>query len=140
MSKRQHSKRSGGRTSPKGTRPAEARHRRPSYAYPDPVPELVAGIRPLLAAPTAFRLLEPASGLVEIVTDRPLDRLGSERSDRVDGPDFLGSLIGSGWPELVVLRKAMAIVLPDRPIARSFARSAASRCHRVRRSGRPRWT
>jgi len=140
MSKRQHSKRSGGRTSPKGTRPAEARHRRPSYADPDPVPELVAGIRPLLAAPTAFRLLEPASGLVEIVTDRPLDRLGSERSDRVDRPDFLGSLIGSGWPELVVLRKAMAIVLPDRPIARSFARSAASRCHRVRRSGRPRWT
>jgi len=85
-------------------------------------------------------LLEQASGLVEIVTDRPLDRLGSERSDRVDGPDFLGSLVGSGWPELVALGKAMSILLPDRPIARSFARSAASRCRRVRRRGPPRWT
>jgi len=120
MSKRQHSKRSGGRTTPKGTRPPEARHRRPSYDDPDPVAELVAGIRPLLAAPTALHLLEQASGLVEIVTDRPLDRFGSERSDRVDGPDFLGSLIGSGWPELVVFGKAMATLLPDQPIVRTL--------------------
>ena len=120
MSKRQHSKRSGGRTTPRGTRPAQARHRRPSYDDPDPVPEFVAGIRPLLAAPTTFSLLLQASGLVEIVTDRPLDRLGSDRLGRVDGPDFLGSLIGSRWPELVVLGKAMAILLPDRPIVRTL--------------------
>lgn len=118
VGKRRHRKRTGGRTTPKGTRPADFRHRRPQDVDPGSVPELVAGIRLLLAAPTPFELLVQASGFVEVATERPMDRLGPERMGRVDGAELVGSLIDSDWPELKVLRRAIATLMPDRPVVR----------------------
>jgi hypothetical protein len=132
MAKRRHRMRTGVRTTPKGTRPADSRYRRPTYDDAGPVPELVAGIRPLLAARTAFDLLVQASGFVEIATARPMDRLGPARMERIDGPEFLGSLIDSGWPELIVLGKAMATLLPDRAVVRRLRSQALP-------SGAPAW-
>ncbi len=72
----------------------------------------------MLTAPTPFDLMVHASGFVEIATERPMDRLGPELGERVDGPEFLGSLIDSGWPELTVFGKAMATLLPDSAVVR----------------------
>jgi hypothetical protein len=84
----------------------------------------VQGIRPLLAAPTAFDLLSTAAGFVEIVTERQTDQLGAQRMEKVDGPEFLGSLLDPGWPELAVLGTAMATMLPDRAIVRQLRSQA----------------
>lgn len=120
MAQRRHPKRGRGRTTPKGTPPAGVHRRRSAPGDAGAVPDLVAGILPLLAAPTAFDLLSTASGFVEIVTERPLDQLGPGRVDKVDGPDFLGSLLRPEWPELAVLGRAMATLLPDRPMVRQL--------------------
>ncbi len=124
VAKRRHRKRTGGRTTPKGTRPVDSGHRRQGDDNSGPVPELVVGIRPLLAAPTPFELMVQASGFVEITTKRPMDRLGPERMGRIDGPEFLGSLVDSGWPELIVLGKAMATLLSDSAVARRLRTQA----------------
>jgi len=124
VAKRRHRKRTGGRTTPKGTRPVDSRHRRQGDDDLGPVPELVAGIRPLLAAPTPFELMVQASGFVEIATERPMDGLGPEQMRRVDGPEFVGSLVDSGWPELIVLGKAMATLLPDSAVVRRLRTQA----------------
>ncbi len=118
VAKRRHRKRMGGRTTPKGTRPVDSRHRRHGDDDFGPVPELVAGVRSLLAARTPFELMVQASGFVEIATERPMDGLGPERMGQVDGPEFVGSLVDSGWPELIVLGKAMATFLPDSAVVR----------------------
>ena len=72
----------------------------------------------MLAARTPFELMVQASGFVEIATERPMDGLGPERMGQVDGPEFVGSLVDSGWPELIVLGKAMATFLPDSAVVR----------------------
>ena len=82
----------------------------------------------MLTAPTPFDLMVQASGFVEIATERPVDGwsdgLGPDRIGRVDGPEFLGSLIDSGWPELIVLGKAMATLLPDSAVVRRLRAQA----------------
>ena len=118
VAKRRHQKRTGGRTTPRRGRPVDSRHQRQGDDISGAVPELVGGIRPVLAAPTPFELRVQASGFVEIATERPMDRLGPERMGRVDGPELLGSLVDAGWPELIVLGKAMAMLLPDSAVVR----------------------
>jgi hypothetical protein len=124
VAKRRHHKRTGGRTTPKGARPAESRHRRHGDDNSGPLPELVVGIRSLLTASTPFELMVQASGFVEIATERPMGRLGPGRMGRVDGPEFLGSLVDSGWPELIVLGKAMATLLSDSAVVRRLRTQA----------------
>ena len=131
MAKRSKRRHLAGRTTPKGTRPAGVRDRAPIDDV-EPVPDLVAGLRPLLRASTPFDLLVQASGFVEILTERPNKPLGPERVQRTDGPEFVNSLVDSGWPEPLMLAKAMAVMLPDRPL-RQHIRS------RPLPSGAPRW-
>ncbi len=73
-----------------------------------------------------------ASGFIEILTERPNKPLGRERTQRTEAPEFLNSLVDSGWPELLVLAKAMAVLLPDRPFVQRLRTRALP-------SGAPAW-
>ncbi len=135
VAKRRHDNRIGGRTTPKGTRPAGNRHPRTEHGVDDPggdVPDLIRGLRALVAAPTPYDLMAVASSFVEIATERPLKPLGPERMAQFEGPGFLGSLVDSPRPELIVLGKAMATLLPDTAVVRRLRNQALP-------SGAPVW-
>jgi len=92
----------------------------------------VESIRRTLMEQTPFALLAQASSFVEIATERPLDRIGPPCEEVLDGPEFVSTLVDSGRPELIVLAKAMATLMPDGPVTQQLRTPTPP-------AGAPRW-
>ncbi|MEO5837822.1 MAG: hypothetical protein ABIQ73_29255 [Acidimicrobiales bacterium] len=112
MRNRNH--RRGGRTTPKGTRPADAHRQRGSLSpVREALPPVVADANASVRECSPLALLMLASGLVEMATPRPLDSWSGRGADRPDGPSVFESFAASGWPSMAALAVAVATLHSD---------------------------
>jgi hypothetical protein len=104
--------RRGGRTTPKGTRPAEQHQRREHE-----VPPVVRKAQALLREPSPFSLLALASSLIEASTPRPVDSWGGGKTQRPDARATFESFALSGFPAMDALVLAIATLHADEALA-----------------------
>lgn len=117
----------GGRTTPRGTRPANFRPRDPSYGGPEPdEPDLLRQVRAELASGEPLGLLASASGLVA-VTDPRLQGPGHRSGPAVALGELLDSLIGVERVETTAVLACLAHLVPDEGQRRRAAEAVAAR-------------
>ena len=98
--------RRSGRVTPRGTRPADrVRQQRGQRA-----PSLPDQVRAALREPSPLGLLTLASTFVELCTARPTDVLDDAAEAKRDLDDVVGTFIGSGQHEMIVLARCMALL------------------------------
>jgi hypothetical protein len=108
-----HKHRPSGRTTPKGTRPAE----RPRHPDRD-APPFVADAAACLGERSPFSLVSMASALVEVTSPRPLDAWpGAQRKERPDAASLFLSFAQTEHPAMGALALAAAALVPDELLA-----------------------
>jgi hypothetical protein len=114
MSKRRHS---GGRVTPKGTRPHGGTTAGNSQARAAVQP-FIDDIKRNLRGPSPLGLLTLASSVIEATTERPLDRVRPESSGSQKRPEVFDAFVESGVPETEALALAVAAIHADELLAR----------------------
>ena len=114
MSKSRHS---GGRVTPKGTRPHGGTTAANSQAR-TAVQPFIDDIKRNLRGPSPLGLLALASSVIEATTERPLDRMRTESSGSQKRPEVFESFVESGLPEAEALAIAIAAIHADELLAR----------------------
>lgn len=122
MTKRHH--RRGGRTTPKGTRPASAaepgsgRIDGRSHRGRPAGPPFLADARAALAEQSPLGLLTLASILVQATTPQASDRFVGSTADRPDATAVFLSFTDPDWPPLNALALAASLLTPDDELSR----------------------
>jgi hypothetical protein len=109
-----HHRKTGGRTTPKGTRPSgqRAHHRQVE-------PSLANSARTCLRDPSPLELMLMASAIIELTTPRTTDSWAG-RPERTDGPSTFMKFATSGDPATESLALAVAAQHPDRQLAENL--------------------
>ena len=93
----------GGRTTPPGTRPRQIRRR----SDVDDGPDLVDDVRQALQSGEPLQVLALASMMIEVSTERPLQRYLHRPVDSPDLGMLITSFVESGFPEMAAFATVM---------------------------------
>src|SRR3984893_13951402 len=120
----------GGRVDSKGTRPGR---RRPGAQKPRPDegPDLLADLRGMLASDHPVDLLCGASQLVEVVSERPLDKLAGQDLPPPSKGELVALFLDVDLPESTALLSALAPLLGDELLGARIRRELALRDHHL---------